>query len=148
MSGIRYDDWHLQSSSGSVIASLMSRSLSAASKSPLNRSRRSSFISALLRASTISTIYCYPLRQRLRNNGYLAGTGTFSSLNAWVTLLVRAVRFIAQLGRISFKIRSPAKVRSASLKVIWWPGGTITSEVHVTRRPNPRTLQYANAGIE
>jgi hypothetical protein len=52
--------------------------------------------------------------------------------------LVCFVRCIAQLGRIIFKARLEDETLNASLKVIWWPGGTIKSEVHVTRRPKPR----------
>ena len=40
------------------------------------------------------------------------------------------------------------KVRRASLKVIWWPGGTTRSVVHVTRRPNPSVGSYKTVTIE
>jgi hypothetical protein len=47
------------------------------------------------------------------------------------------VKLIAQLGTTIFMPRFADETLSASLKVIWWLGGTIKSEVHVTRRPKP-----------
>jgi hypothetical protein len=38
------------------------------------------------------------------------------------------------------------KVRRASLKVIWWPGGT-RSVVHVTRRPNPSIAYHKTTRV-
>ena len=133
-----YDIVPMSSSSDKVV---LSPSSSLASRSTLNRSYRSSFTSAVLRSTIISSKYNYPNTQPKTTDTNGVSCLTLSSSKhsrRWSRVFEKRK---AHSGAKSLRKIWSETVCNASLNEIRWPAGMPLSSPHGMCRPKPTWIE-------